>query len=101
MGLEIAKAKAYAAHERKGLSGIMHRKTTPIAIVVNMLCKHTVRNALHASAQDQINALHASDQEAYIKFPFRISTQEIRRLACNTDGDPFEDRMKTQYKYEQ
>ena len=70
MGLEIAKAKAYAAHERKGLSGIMHRTTTPIAIAANMLCKHTV----HASAQDQINALHASDQEAYIKFPFRIST---------------------------
>ena len=84
MGLEIAKAKAYAAHERKGLSGIMHRTTTPIAIAANMLCKHTVRNALHAS-----------DQEAYIKFPFRISTQEIRRLACNTDGDPFEDTMKT------
>ena len=101
MGLEITKAKAYAAHERKGLSGIMHRTTTPIAIAANMLCKHTVHNALHASAQDQINALHASDQEAYIKFPFRISTQEIRRLAYNTDGDPFEDIMKTQYEYEQ
>ena len=87
MGLEIAKAKAYAAHERKGLSGIMHRTTTPIAIAANMLCKHTVRNALHASAQDLMNALHASDQEAYIKFPFRISTQEIiRQLPGQSKG---------------
>lgn len=51
MGLEITKAKAYAAHERKGLSGIMHKTASPIAIAANMLCKHTPRIILPGCSQ--------------------------------------------------
>lgn len=50
MGDEMAKAKEYDAHERRGRSGIIRRSAIPIAIAAKILCRLTVHKAFHASA---------------------------------------------------
>ena len=50
MGVEIEKKKAYVGHERKVMSVIMPKKAMPIAIAVNILCKHVIHKPLYVSA---------------------------------------------------
>lgn len=49
MGLDMAKAKAYAMHDKRGRSGIIRRRAIPIAIAAKILCKLTVHRTLQAS----------------------------------------------------
>nr|DAD41212.1 TPA_asm: hypothetical protein HUJ06_015535 [Nelumbo nucifera] len=50
LGLDIAKANAYATHDERGRSGIIRSRAIPMPAVANILCRLTVHKALQASA---------------------------------------------------
>uniref|UniRef100_A0A7C9CVA1 Uncharacterized protein n=1 Tax=Opuntia streptacantha TaxID=393608 RepID=A0A7C9CVA1_OPUST len=49
MGLEMAKANAYAAQDRKGRSGIILRRAIAMAMAAKILCREIVQRAFQAS----------------------------------------------------
>lgn len=48
IGVEIANANAYNAHDKRGRFGNMRNSAIPIAIAAKTLCKDTVHRAFHA-----------------------------------------------------
>jgi hypothetical protein len=71
IGVEIANANAYNAHDKRGRFGNMRNSAIPIAIAAKTLCKDTVHRAFHAL--DFVSAITKPKSKCHPQTQFLLS----------------------------